>query len=173
MLENWCWEAEVLKRMSKHYKTNEPLSTELIEKLIQSRYVNVGLFYLRQLYFAWFDYQIHTNKDKQDVTALWNDLRERVSLVKGGKRSAGQGSFGHIVGGYDAGYYGYTYSLVFAADMYSTVFKSDPLDPGRGDRYRKSILLPGGSRDELVSLEEFLGRLPNPDAFMQEIFGNS
>jgi Zn-dependent oligopeptidase len=44
--------------------------------------------------------------DKQDVTALWNDLREQVSLVKGGKRSAGQGSFGHIVGGYDAGYYG-------------------------------------------------------------------
>lgn len=45
--------------------------------------------------------------DKQDVTALWNDLRERVSLVKGGRRSAGQGSFGHIVGGYDAGYYGW------------------------------------------------------------------
>ena len=104
------------------------------------------------------------------MTALWNDLREQVSLVKGGKRSAGQGSFGHIVGGYDAGYYGwvlevlcifsllqwtnrYTYSLVFAADMYSTVFKSDPLDPARGDRYRRSILRPGGSREELDSLE--------------------
>jgi Zn-dependent oligopeptidase len=44
--------------------------------------------------------------DKQDVTALWNDLREQVSLVKYNKRTAGQGSFGHIVGGYDAGYYG-------------------------------------------------------------------
>jgi Zn-dependent oligopeptidase len=131
--------------MSKHYKTNEPLSDELIEKLVRrcadavvlsapfwtnprhfSRYVNVGLFYLRQLFFAWFDYRVHTDKgklvgrqhlceklvrtiriDKEDVTALWNDLRESVSLVKGGKRSAGQGSFGHIVGGYDAGYYGY------------------------------------------------------------------
>jgi Zn-dependent oligopeptidase len=47
----------------------------------------------------------------------------------------------------------YTYSLVFAADMYSTVFKSDPLDPVRGDRYRRSILEPGGSREELESLE--------------------
>ena len=37
--------------------------------------------------------------------------------------------------------------------MYSTVFKSDPLDPVRGDRYRKSILEPGGSREELDSLE--------------------
>lgn len=47
----------------------------------------------------------------------------------------------------------YTYSLVFAADMYSTVFKSDPLDPARGDRYRRSILHPGGSREELDSLK--------------------
>ena len=47
----------------------------------------------------------------------------------------------------------YTYSLVFAADMYSTVFKSDPLDPARGDRYRRSILQPGGSREELDSLK--------------------
>ncbi|KAI9509217.1 Metalloprotease [Russula earlei] len=173
MLENWCWEPKVLKKMSSHYKTNEALSAELIDKLVRSRYVHVGLFYLRQLFFAWFDFEVHTNKDKQDVTALWNDLRERVSLVKGGKRSAGQGSFGHIVGGYDAGYYGYTYSLVFASDMYSTVFKGDPLDPARGDRYRRNILEPGGSRDELDSLKEFLGRDPNPEAFMQEIFGNS
>jgi Zn-dependent oligopeptidase len=86
----------------------------------------------------------------------------------------------------------YTYSLVFAADMYSAVFKSDPLDPGRGARYRRSILEPGGSREELDSLkvrrkrnrcqwidklmvivQEFLGRPPNPDAFMEEIFGKS
>jgi len=173
MLENWCWEPQVLKKVSRHYKTNEVLSDELIATLVRSRYVNVGLFYLRQLFFAWFDYQVHTSKDKQDATALWNDLREHVSLVKGGKRSAGQGSFGHIVGGYDAGYYGYTYSLVFAADMYSAVFKSDPLDPASGDRYRGSILRPGGSREELDSLKEFLGREPNPDAFVEEIFGKS
>ena len=37
--------------------------------------------------------------------------------------------------------------------MYATVFKSDPLDPARGDRYRKSILQPGGSREELDSLK--------------------
>ena len=45
---------------------------------------------------------------------------------------AGQGSFGHLMGGYDAGYYGYMYSLVFAADMYATVFKKNPLDPKLG-----------------------------------------
>lgn len=46
----------------------------------------------------------------------------------------------------------YMYSLVFAADMYATVFKKDPLDPALGDKYRRSILHPGGSREEIDSL---------------------
>ncbi|ETW81741.1 Metallo peptidase M3A [Heterobasidion irregulare TC 32-1] len=173
MLENWCWEPKVLAKMSSHYETKKPLSDELIEKIVKSRYVNVGLFYLRQLFFAKFDLKVHTDKDATDYTALWNDLRTAVSLVKGGKQGAGQGSFGHIVGGYDAGYYGYTYSLVFAADMYATVFKQDPLDPALGQRYRESILKPGGSREETDSLKEFLGRPSNSDAFLKELFGSS
>jgi Zn-dependent oligopeptidase len=44
----------------------------------------------------------------------------------------GPGAFGHIMGDYDAGYYGYMYSFVFAADMYATVFKADPLDAKLG-----------------------------------------
>ncbi|RDB18055.1 Thimet oligopeptidase [Hypsizygus marmoreus] len=171
MLENWCWEPKVLEQMSSHYETQKPLSPELIEKIVKSRYVNVGLFYLRQLFFAKFDLKVHTDKESADYTYLWNTLREKVSLLKGLTHTPGQGSFGHITGGYDAGYYGYTYSLVFAADMYATIFKADPLDPARGQRYRDKILRVGSSRDETDSLEDFLGRPPNSDAFLKELFG--
>ncbi|KAF7314180.1 Thimet oligopeptidase [Mycena kentingensis (nom. inval.)] len=172
MLENWCWEPEVLKKMSRHYKTNEPLSDELIEKIIKSRYVNVGLFFLRQVFFAKFDMNVHTAQEHEDYTLLWNRMREEISLVKSGNPCPGQGTFGHISGGYDAGYYGYTYSLVFASDMYATVFKGDPLDPARGKLYRDKILKFGGSREELDSLKDFLGRPPNSDAFLKELFGS-
>ncbi|KAJ6619446.1 hypothetical protein B0H10DRAFT_2025622 [Mycena sp. CBHHK59/15] len=173
MLENWCWEPKVLEQMSSHYETKQPLSPELIDKIIKSRYVNVGLLYLRQVFFAKFDIKVHTDQEGEDYTLLWNKLRERISLVKSGKPCPGQGSFGHISGGYDAGYYGYTYSLVFATDMYSTIFKSDPLDPARGKLYRDKILRYGGSREELESLEDFLGRPPNSDAFLKELFGTA
>lgn len=171
MLENWCWEKVVLEKMSSHYETQKPLSPELIEKLIKSRYVNVGLFYLRQLFFANFDLKVHIDQEPEDYTKLWNSMREKISLVNSDKACPGQATFGHITGGYDAGYYGYTYSLVFAADMYDTVFKADPLDPARGQQYRDKILRPGGSREELASLEDFLGRPPNSDAFLKELFG--
>jgi len=132
------------------------------------------LFYLRQLFFATYDIKVHTDQDSTDYTQLWNDLRQDISLVTGPKNPIpGQGSFAHITGGYDAGYYGYMYSLVFAADMYATVFKNDPLDPALGEKYKKCILVPGGSREELDSLKEFLGRPPNAEAFMKELFGDS
>ena len=162
-----------------------------------SWYVNVGLFYLRQLFFAKFDIKVHTDQgeqfiqllgvlfnesyvcswrlDGEDYTVLWNTLRESISLVKSPKKfGPGQATFAHITGGYDAGYYGcaypvtcwlivtyilqfrYTYSLVFAADMYATVFKKDPLNPALGQRYRERILRVGGSREETESLEVLL-----------------
>jgi len=171
MLENWCFEPAVLEKMSSHYQTGKPLSRELIDKIVKSRYSNVGLFYLRQVFFAKFDIKVHTDSEPTDYTALWNDMRESTTTLKNGRRAAGQGSFNHIASGYDAGYYGYTYSLVFAADMYATVFKQDPLDPSRGARYRDSILRPGGSREEDSWLEDFLGRPPNSEAFVRELFG--
>jgi len=53
------------------------------------------------------------------------------------------------------------------------VFKKDPLNPALGEKYKNSILLPGGSREELDSLTEFLGRPPNAEAFTKELFGDS
>ena len=81
MLENWCWEPKVLEKMSSHFETKKPLPADLIEKIIKryvnlsphsldisnllsSRYVNVGLFYLRQLFFANFDIKVHTDKSR-------------------------------------------------------------------------------------------------------------
>ncbi|KAF8415004.1 hypothetical protein L210DRAFT_3616945 [Boletus edulis BED1] len=166
--------------MSSHYKTQEPLSDNLIAKIIKRlvgisllrvRYVNVGLFYLRQLFFANFDLAVHNNSldVNTDYTKLWNELREKISLVQGSEDKPELGTFGHIVGGYDAGYYGYTYSLVFAADMYATVFKKAPLDPTLGRLYREKILFVGGSRDDMDSLKDFLGRELDPKAFINEI----
>ncbi|TFY69553.1 hypothetical protein EVJ58_g360, partial [Rhodofomes roseus] len=66
------------------------------QMLENCRYVNVGLYYLRQVFFAKFDIKVHTDKEATDYTALWNDLREAITTVKFKQRAAGQGSFNHI-----------------------------------------------------------------------------
>jgi len=81
----------------------------------------------------------------------------------------GQACFGHLLGGYDAGYYGYLYSLAYSTDMFYTFFKKNPMDPKEGRRYRHTVLEKGGSQDEMLTLEQFLGREPSTEAFYKEL----
>ncbi|KAK6502136.1 hypothetical protein TWF506_002736 [Arthrobotrys conoides] len=176
MLENWCWEPEQLKELSSHYETGESLPDNLISALIKSKHVNDGLFNLRQLHFGIFDMRVHELNLPQDEgidsSATYNNLRSEIAGLDGPtdpRFGQGQTTFGHLMGGYDAGYYGYLWSLVFASDMYFTGFKKDPMDPKNGRRYRREVLEKGGSRDEMESLKAFLGREPNSEAFFKEL----
>ena len=100
MLENWCFSNTILSRVSKHYKTGEPLPAELIEKMKKAKYVSQGLFNLRQLYFGLFDMKLHTDyegKTAADLTALWNNMRNEISFCNAEPDNpAGEASFAHV-----------------------------------------------------------------------------
>ncbi|KAJ3179433.1 Thimet oligopeptidase [Gaertneriomyces sp. JEL0708] len=176
MLENWCWDRETLPLLSSHHATGAPLPESLITSLINSKTVNAALFNLRQLFFGWFDYQIHTVSPEDaknvDTTALWTRLRNQVTLIDVPQdapetdKTWGHAAFGHMMGGYDAGYYGYLYSQVFSADMFYSRFKKNPLDAKIGKEYRKKVLQPGASHDGRKLVEDFLGREVRREAFL-------
>lgn len=198
MLENWCWTPAQLKSLSSHYQTGNPIPDDLIEKLVATKHVNAALFNLRQLHFGLFDMTVHSPKthaelEQLDVSKLYNDLRAELSGIKGPEAQGepryvipntardirlthvhstwgnGQATFGHLIGGYDAGYYGYLSSQVYSTDMFYTVFKANPMDGVQGRRYRHTVLERGGSQDEMLTLEQFLGRKPSSEAFYKEL----
>ncbi|HLN46656.1 MAG TPA: M3 family metallopeptidase, partial [Magnetospirillaceae bacterium] len=80
-----------------------------------------------------------------------------------------EASFGHLMGGYDAGYYGYLWSRVFAQDMFTVFQKGGLENPVVGARYRQDILQPGGSIEPDQLLRNFLGRDVNYDAFYKDL----
>ncbi|MBL7670384.1 MAG: hypothetical protein JNM39_07845 [Bdellovibrionaceae bacterium] len=75
--------------------------------------------------------------------------------------------FGHLMGGYDAGYYGYLWSEVYAQDMFSLFPAEDLTNKQLGLRYRETILAQGNMKDPMELLKAFLGRDPNSDAFFK------
>ena len=164
MLENYVYEKDALIRMSGHWKTNEALPMEYIDALNNAKNANVALLSKRQLVLALADQTIHA-RGKSDTAKIYSLISKRILGITPTPGTNMLGSFAHITGGYDASYYGYMYSLVFAADMYETRFKDNIFDPKTGLDYRNIILKPGGSKDFLLVLKEFLGRDCKPDAF--------
>ncbi|CCD22178.1 metalloendopeptidase NDAI_0A00180 [Naumovozyma dairenensis CBS 421] len=173
MLEFWTWNKNELLSLSKHYKTGEKIPEDLLDSLISTKHVNGALFALRQLHFGLFDMTVHTTKDIEnlDLLKLWNESREEICLVENGENfTKGYNSFGHIISdSYSAGYYGYMWAEVFAADMYHTKFAPNPLDVSVGIKYRDLILAKGGLYEINDNLLEFLGREPSNKPFLKEL----
>ena len=169
MLESWCWEKESLQKLSGHYKdTSKKLPDELIQKMVDAKLANVGITYLRQVMFATLDMEYHTHSNV-NTTEVYARLAKDIMLVPIPDGTMPQASFGHLMGGYDAGYYGYLWSEVYAADMYTRFEQAGLLDEKAGSDYRKWILEPGGEKPPLDLISGFLGRQPNQDAFLKSL----
>jgi metallopeptidase MepB len=112
-------------------KPEERLPDSLIQKLIKTKNLNGALFNLRQLHFGTFDMAIHEPSDhasleKMDITETYNSLRKDICKIdgpeaegQGDKWGNGQATFGHLMGGYDAGEFLplFTYSLFPVVDF--------------------------------------------------------
>lgn len=169
MLENWVWDPAVLSQLSGHYRDrSRKLPKDLLERMIAAKNVNSGLYHLRQVLFGAVDQLYHTDPPA-DTTKAYGYLMKEVSLIPMSEGTHPEASFGHLMG-YDAGYYGYLWSKVYAQDMFSRFEEAGgPLDAAVGRLYRKEILEAGSSRDEMDSLKAFLGRAPREDAFLRSI----
>ncbi len=169
MLENWMWQPSILKEVSGNVKTGAPLPDALIRKMIALKHVDDGVQWTTQDFYATFDMTIHSSGGHVDTTKTWFDLRRKLTAFSALPGTYPQASFGHLMGGYDAGYYSYMWSKVFAQDMF-TKFQAGGLEsPVVGMEYRKDILEPGATEEPDQLLRNFLGRPVSYAAFYKDI----
>jgi len=169
MFENWAWKEDVLKLLSGHYKDPEKkLPSELLNRMLKAKLLDVGAFTLRQVFFSLIDMRYHTTP-VEDTTAEWYRLLPEITgfhLMPGVQPDA---SFDHLMGGYQAGYYGYQWSKVYAEDIFTKFEENGYLDEKTGLEYREKILAPGGSRDPDEMVRDFLGRESNNKAYLKSL----
>jgi len=159
----------VLKYMTAHVDTSEPLPRALFDKMIAAKNFQSGMQTLRQIEFALFDMRLHSEPGNETrIQQVLDEVRNEVAVVMPPAFNRMQHSFSHIfAGGYSAGYYSYKWAEVLSADAYSAFEDAGVLDVPTGRRYRQAILEVGGSRPAEESFKAFRGRAPSIDALLR------
>ncbi len=186
-MENFCWEWDVLKHMTAHVDTGEPLPRALFDKMLAAKNFQSGMQTLRQVEFSLFDMLLHTSHQPgDDLMGLLRQVRDEVAVIQAPAYSRTAHTFSHIFsGGYAAGYYSYKWAEVLSADAYAAFEESAQPPQGHagtntdngsapstvnvetGRKYRQAILEAGGSRPAMESFKAFRGREPSLDALMR------
>ena len=181
-MENFCWEWEVLRQMTAHVDTGEPLPRALFDKMLAAKNFQSGMQTLRQVEFSLFDMLLHTSHNPDDdLMGLLNQVRREVAVIAAPAYSRTAHTFSHIFsGGYAAGYYSYKWAEVLSADAYAAFEETAAANDDNGEpsgkstvnlqagrKYRQAILEAGGSRPAMESFKAFRGREPSLDALLR------
>jgi oligopeptidase A len=177
-MENFCWEWEVLEKMTAHAETGKPIPRELYEKILAAKNFQNGYMTLRQVVMSLTDWRLHASFDPdgakgQAILDVSRKIADQFNVMPQAPISRWINTFSHIfAGGYAAGYYSYKWAEVLSADVYSAFEEAAKLtgsilDEKTGIRYRQEILEVGGSRPAAESFKAFRGREPNIDALLR------
>ncbi|AKC60207.1 M3 family metallopeptidase [Blochmannia endosymbiont of Camponotus (Colobopsis) obliquus] len=170
LMEYFCWEPNVLQFISGHYKTGEPLSKKLCSNLIAARNHQSASLILHQLIYSLFDFYIHRERPRTkslQLMSILKHIQKKTSLFSTINYAYLPYTFSHIfVDNYEAGYYGYLWSNVLAADAWSFFKEVGIFNPIIGKSFLDNILAAGGAEDPMDMFVRFRGRKPKIDAML-------
>jgi oligopeptidase A len=168
-MENFCWQWEVLQRLTAHAETGAPLPRELYERMSAARNFQNGLTLLRHCEYGLFDMRLHLEPEQSArFQALTEEVAAELSPLAPPPFQRYPHSFTHLFdGGYAAGYYSYAWAEVLSADAFAAFEEQGLFDAATGERFCRAVLESGGSRGALESFVAFRGREPRIDALLR------
>ncbi|WP_297801544.1 M3 family metallopeptidase [Arenimonas sp. GDDSR-1] len=165
--EMWSDWPEILANYAKHWKTGEPMPKALLDKVLSASKFNQGFTTTAYLGAAMLDqkwHQVSADKlpDADGVLAYEAKALKDVGLDYAAVPPRYRTTyFGHIMGGYAAGYYAYIWSEVLDADTVEWIKNHGGLTRANGDRFRAKLLSQGGSKDALQLFRDFAEQEPD------------
>lgn len=169
IMENWATEKEYLDMWAVHYLTGEPIPAELVEKIVAAKNYLAAYSNLRQLSFGLSDMAWHTLKEPfaGEIEPFEREAMASVQITPTVEGTAMAPAFTHIFsGGYAAGYYGYKWAEVLAADAFSMFKQNGIFDEKTAAAFRK-LLESGGKRHPMELYVEFRGHKPETQALVE------
>ena len=169
ILENWATEKKYLDMWAVHYQTGEAIPAELVEKIVAAKNYLAAYSNVRQLSFGMSDMAWHTMTEPYagEIEPFEMKAMAPVQVTPVVEGTAMAPAFTHIFsGGYAAGYYGYKWAEVLAADAFSLFKEKGIFDPATAKAFRH-LLEQGGQRHPMDIYVEFRGHKPETQALVE------
>ena len=171
VLENWCYEKEALALFAKHYKTDETIPMEYVEKIKESASFHEGMQTLRQLSFGLLDMAWHGGETPEKITSVKDFETSAFSdtqLYPDVSENCMSTAFSHIFqGGYSAGYYSYKWAEILDADAFEYFQEEGIFNKEVANKFKEHILSKGGTEKPMVLYKRFRGQEPKPEALLK------
>jgi peptidyl-dipeptidase Dcp len=170
IMENWCYESEALALFAYHYKTNEMIPIELVQKIKESSNFQEGMATMRQLSFGMLDMGWHAQDPSniKDIKAFETAQFSETQLFPDVKENVMSTAFSHIFqGGYSAGYYSYKWAEVLDADAFEFFQEKGIFNKEVANKFKDNILSKGGTEHPMILYKRFRGHEPSPDALLK------
>ena len=169
IMENWATEKEYLDMWAVHYQTGEAIPAELVEKIVAAKNYLAAYSNVRQLSFGMSDMAWHTMTEPYagEIEPFEMKAMAPVQVTPVVESTAMAPAFTHIFsGGYAAGYYGYKWAEVLAADAFSLFKEKGIFDAATAKSFRH-LLEQGGQRHPMDIYVEFRGHKPETQALVE------
>tara|TARA_R110002073_G_scaffold102317_1_gene232287 strand:+ start:489 stop:2531 length:2043 start_codon:yes stop_codon:yes gene_type:complete len=170
VMENWCYEKEALELFAKHYKTNEMIPMDLVNKIKESATFQQGMQTLRQISFGLLDMSWHGQDPSniKDVKAQEMKAFGDTQLYPDVSENCMSTAFAHIFqGGYSSGYYSYKWAEVLDADAFEYFKEMGVFNKTVANKFKEHVLSLGGTEDPMVLYKRFRGQEPKPEALLK------
>jgi len=172
LMENFCWERDVLTMLSGHIETGESIPDTLFTRMLSAKNFQSGMQMLRQIEFALFDMLLHSIQPTPQgdmIHQLLEQVRHEIAVLIPPAFNRFEHAFSHIfAGGYAAGYYSYKWAEVLSADVYAAFEEAGSKHYTQiAERFRHHLLGIGSSRDLMEAFSNFRGRPPSVDHLLR------
>lgn len=172
LYEHWLERPEVLRRFALHYRTNEPMPEQLLQKMLAARSFNQGAATVEYVASALVDLDFHSleKTDAFDVADFERDALARIAMPEEIVMRHRPPHFQHVFSGdgYSSAYYSYMWAEVLDADAFRAFEETGNIfDPATARKLHDHIYAAGGARDPQAAYLAFRGRMPTPDALLR------
>ncbi len=170
IMEHWILEPEVLAMFAKHYETGEVIPEELVEKIKAAANFNQGFLTVEYIAASLLDMEYHslTEPSVYDVLVFEKEAMDKYKLIEEILPRYRSTYFSHIIGGYSAGYYSYSWSEQLDSDAFEAFKETgDIFNQEVAARFREYVLSKGRSDDPALLYRNFRGKDPSIEALLR------